>query len=69
MHLEGIYFKHYEGMSWRVQRYNPNFEDTDVDIGGTHPNKLLYDLGNRVKRNYISDTLKYDKANLKGRIA
>lgn len=53
--MEGKYFKHYEGMSWRVQKYNPNNGDTDIDIGGNHDNIHLYQLGLRVREQYNKD--------------
>jgi len=53
--MENKYFKHYEGMSWRVQKYNPNNGDTDIDIGGTHDNVQLYKLGLQVRERYIKD--------------
>ena len=53
--MEGKYFKHYEGMSWRVQKYNPANGDTDVDIGGTHDNKALYEYGLKVREQYERD--------------
>jgi glycosyltransferase involved in cell wall biosynthesis len=56
VNLEGKYFKHYEGMSWRVQKYNPYNEDTDVDFGGTHDNRNLYLLGKKVQELYDRDT-------------
>ena len=49
---ENKYFKHYEGMSWRVQKYNPNNVDTDIDLGGTHNNKNLYQYGLKTIENY-----------------
>ena len=48
-------FIHYEGMSWRVQSFNPNQEDTDIDFGGTHPNAALKQIGEQVKRQYLHD--------------
>lgn len=53
--MEGKYFKHYEGMSWRVQKYDPNQPDTDIDVGGTHNNKALYLHGLMVKEQYERD--------------
>lgn len=53
--MEGTYFKHYEGMSWRVQKYNPNNGDTDIDIGGTHDNIALYEYGLKVREQYLKD--------------
>lgn len=53
--LENKYFKHYEGMSWRVQKYNPDNGDTDIDNGGTHDNKALYEYGLKVQEQYRKD--------------
>lgn len=53
--MENKYFKHYEGMSWRVQKYNPDNGDTDIDIGGTHDNIQLYKLGLYVREQYNKD--------------
>jgi glycosyltransferase involved in cell wall biosynthesis len=54
--MEGKYFRHYGGMSWHCATYDPSKPDTDVDFGGTHPNKALYDHGMRVKHQYDVDT-------------
>jgi hypothetical protein len=56
VNLEGKYFTHYEGMSWRIQKYKPNEGDTDIDFGGTHDNKALYEYGLKVKEQYEKDT-------------
>lgn len=53
--MEGKYFKHYEGMSWRIQKYNPVNGDTDIDIGGTHDNLALYEHGLEVLEQYERD--------------
>jgi len=53
--MEGKYFKHYEGMSWRVQKYNPVGGDTDIDVGGTHDNIALYEYGLKVWEQYRMD--------------
>jgi len=53
---ENKYFKHYEGMSWRVQKYNPNDIDTNIDVGGTHNNHALYKYGLQIKEQYDRDT-------------
>ena len=53
--MENKYFRHYEGMSWRVQKYNPDNGDTDIDIGGTHDNKALYEYGLKVREQYEGD--------------
>jgi hypothetical protein len=54
---EDTYFKHYEGMSWRAGKYDPNKGDTDIDFGGTHNNKALYDYGKMIENQYMIDTL------------
>lgn len=54
--LEGKYFKHYGGMSWRIQSFNPSEKDTDIDFGGTHPNKALHDYGLQIREQYIRET-------------
>ncbi len=55
---ENKYFKHYEGMSWRIQKYNPTDIDTDIDFGGTHNNLSLYNYGMLVKAQYDEDVKK-----------
>ena len=42
-------------MSWRVQKYNPDNGDTDIDIGGTHDNIQLYKLGLYIREQYNKD--------------
>lgn len=53
--LENRYYRHYGGMSWRVQKYDPGRGDTDVDFGGTHPHRDYYDWGLRVRAEYERD--------------
>jgi hypothetical protein len=36
--VEGIYFLHFEGMSWYKNKFNPQDKDTGIDFGGTHNN-------------------------------
>jgi hypothetical protein len=64
--MEGKYFKHYEGMSWRVQKYNPDNGDTDIDVGGTHANKALYEYGVRVKQQYEEDVKHLNNVDVRG---
>jgi glycosyltransferase involved in cell wall biosynthesis len=64
--LENRYFKHYGGMSWREQKYNPNDVDTDIDFGGTHPHKVLYDIAQQVKAVYLEETKILDEIDIKG---
>jgi len=53
--IEGIYFKHYEGMSWRVQRYDPSCPHR-----GSPARQSLYELGLEVKKTYDLETLQFD---------
>lgn len=46
------YHIHFGGMSWRGQKYNPQDVDTDIDFGGTHPHKELYDISLIVRDQY-----------------
>lgn len=64
--LEGKYFRHYGGMSWRTQKYNPSVGDTDIDFGGTHPHKILYEIGTRVRQEYDRDVVRLADVNIKG---
>jgi glycosyltransferase involved in cell wall biosynthesis len=64
--MEGKYFKHYEGMSWRVQKYNPLKPDTDIDVGGTHPNKSLYEYGLYIQECYNVETKDIENINIEG---
>jgi len=49
------WYRHYGGMSWHIGKYNPNVEDTDIDLGGTHPHQALYDHGLKVRERYLKD--------------
>jgi hypothetical protein len=57
VNLENKYFKHYEGMSWRIAKFDPTKEDTDVDFGGTHDNLELYSYGLRILNQYTADVV------------
>ena len=63
--LEGKYFKHYGGMSWREQKYDPSQSDTDIDFGGTHPNKNLYDFALYIKDQYKRETFNLKEIDIK----
>jgi hypothetical protein len=66
VNLENRYFKHYGGMSWREQKYDPNQEDTDIDFGGTHPHKGLYDIAQVIKQNYFEEAKALEGVDIKG---
>ena len=56
VNLENKYFKHYGGMSWHCQKYNPSDIDTDIDLGGTHPHEILWTIGQQTRNNYVIET-------------
>lgn len=55
LNVDGNYFKHYGGMSWHMQKYNPNSPDTDIDFGGTHPHDVYYRQGLVIREQYLKD--------------
>ena len=63
--IEDIYYKHYEGMSWYVEKYNPLLEDTDIDFGGTHNNISFYNYGKILESTYSRETEKFKNVKLK----
>ena len=65
VNMEGKYFKHYGGMSWHVESFNPSKGDTDIDFGGTHPHKVLHDHGVAVRDIYKSETSCLSDINIK----
>jgi hypothetical protein len=54
----GSYYRHYEGMSWRVGRFGAAAPDGDIDndINATHCNQALYEYGMHVERLYARET-------------
>jgi len=54
--LENKYFKHYVGMSWYCQKYNPLDGDNDIDFGGTHPHEIFWSVGQQIRTQYNIDT-------------
>ena len=54
--LEHKYFKHYVGMSWYCQKYNPLYGDTDIDFGGTHDHKFFWNVGQKIRQQYDIET-------------
>lgn len=49
-------YKHYEGMSWRVNKYGSVDGDIDIDNNATHSSKALYDYGKQILNMYIQET-------------
>jgi len=61
---EGYYFKHYEGMSWRVNRYGSKDGDLDTNESDTHNNVALYNYGLQVNERYQKDTEAFNSIEL-----
>lgn len=56
-------YKHYEGMSWRINKFSG--EETNIDTGGTHNNRMLYNHGLRVQEEYDRETKYLESVELK----
>lgn len=55
----GVYYKHYEGLSWRVNKFNKNLsEDGNIDLNSEafHCNEHLMQYGLMVKQQYDIET-------------
>ena len=63
--LQGVYYKHYEGMSWRTNRYGKKDGDIDFDSSATHNNKALYDYGILIENSYRGEIEAYKNTKIK----
>ena len=50
------YYKHYEGMSWYMNRYGKSDGDIDLNEQATHNNKGLFEYGKQRFKTYIQET-------------
>lgn len=57
--IASLYYKHYEGMSWRTKRFGDTDGDIDFDSNATHTNRGLYEYGLMVEHNYKQEVEKY----------
>jgi hypothetical protein len=59
---ENIYYKHFEGMSWRVNKYKKNGIDGDIDnnINDTHNSEGLYQYGLHVYNLFLKEKERYN---------
>ncbi len=57
--LEGSYFKHYEGMSWRTKRYGVEDGDIDHSSSAVHNNLAMYNYGLYVEQLYQAEIEKH----------
>lgn len=53
---QGTYYKHYEGMSWHINRHGSYDQDIDVDPKATHNNLGILHHGLRVLEQYVRET-------------
>lgn len=63
--LEGIYYKHYEGMSWRTKRYGNDDGDIDHNKEAVHNNLQLYRYGLLTEDLYKDEIETYKHITLK----
>jgi hypothetical protein len=70
--MRNRYFKHYEGMSWRYQRFDKKCSNTDgpidADADSRHSNEILYKLGLKVRKAYDAEIKKYNSISLHANI-
>lgn len=62
-----VYYKHYEGMSWRVNKFNDKKKSGDIDNvnDATHDNDNLYRYGVHINQIYSEETTKFLHQKLK----
>lgn len=63
--LEGTYYKHYEGMSWRTKRYGETDGDIDHNSEAVHNNVNLYQYGLFVEESYKREIDLYQNIEIK----
>lgn len=66
MNIEGVYFDHWEGLSWYTNKYNPNPGRTSIDFSGTHDDVGLFEHGKRKISTYLNNTKYLDVVDLAG---
>jgi len=52
----GSYYKHYEGMSWHINRHGQHDGDIDTDEQATHNNEGILNYGRHVLTTYLNET-------------
>jgi hypothetical protein len=57
--LEDIYFKHYEGMSWRTKKFGNLDGNIDIDPTATHNNPEMMKYGQFIERIYQAEIPSY----------
>jgi hypothetical protein len=63
----GNFFTHYEGMSWRIQKFSNTdpIGDIDIDPEAKHDSVILYNLGEKCKVKYLEETKELDVVDIK----
>lgn len=63
----GSYYKHYEGMSWRVNKFNRTNKGGDIDNvnGATHDDVNLFLFGQHINKIYLEETKVFTNKELK----
>ena len=62
VNLHNVYYKHYEGMSWRVNKFGNNNGNIDTVATDTHNNQNLFKYGKMVEENYIRNEIEKFKS-------
>lgn len=65
VNLQDVYFKHYEGMSWRVLKYGNKDGNIDLDPSATHNNSELLKYGKHIENLYKPEIEKFKNIQLK----
>jgi hypothetical protein len=63
--LEDNVYTHFEGMSWRTQKFGLSDGDIDIDKFATHNNIALYNYGKQVEEAYSKEILKFKDIEIK----
>jgi len=63
--LERIYYNHYEGMSWRTNRFGDTDGDIDHSNTAVHNNRDMYNYGKTVEIAYKPEIERYKEAQIK----
>lgn len=65
VNLNESHYKHYEGMSWRVQKFGKEEGNIDTDSQATHNNLSLYNYGLMVQQMYQQEIENYKNVEIK----
>ena len=63
--VENVFYKHYEGMSWRTKRFGSEDGDIDFSETDTHNNINMYNYGKHIEECYAAEIETYKDITLK----